>query len=279
LRIPSDIRKALHDIGQLADDDVDLAETALLLATIGRPAVQLESYRRHLATLCSDVSRYLSGLSRPPELTDCHEALVQILFRRYGYMGTEESFNDQDAANLTYVIDRRSGLPVQLGLLYIHVARQQGWQAEGLSFPGRFLFRLEVNGERFIIDPYDGGAVVSPHDLRGLLKTISGAHAELLPDYYQAVSPRAVLLRIQNNIYNRLLRAGYIEEAVDVIRIMLLFAPKATDLWRECGLLYARLDNIEQAIKALETYLGFDTGGDSRYNASMLLQELRQRLN
>lgn len=279
MRLPSDISETLVEIGQQSDAAIDLAETALILATVDRPAVHLDSYRRHLAALCDEVAAYISGLPQPLDISICHEALVQILFRRYGYVGGEDSFDDADAANLTYVIDRRSGLPVLLGVIYIHVARKQGWDAEGLNFPGRFLLRLEVNSERIILDPFDGGAIVSPHELRGILKALSGNHAELQRNYYQDVSSRDVLLRIQNNIYNRFLRAGRIEDAIDVIRTMLLFAPASTHLWRECGLLYAQIDNIEQAIEALETYLRYDNGGDSRYKASMLLQELRQRLN
>lgn len=279
MRLPPDICEALVDVGRESDDRVDLAETALILATVDRPAVHLDSYRRHLSALSEEVGAYVSGLRVPLDLAMCHEALVQVLFRRYGYIGGEDSFDDPDAANLTYVIDRRSGLPVLLGVLYIHVARAQGWGAEGLNFPGRFLLRLEVESERMIIDPFVGGVGVDPQGLRDILKALSGNHAELQPGYYEAVSSRDILLRVQNNIHNRLLRSGRIEDAIAVIEVMLLFAPSATHLWRECGLLHARLDNVEQAIGALETYLRQDHGSDSRYNASMLLQELRQRLN
>lgn len=278
MKPPPDICEALVELGQ-NPDGVDLAEGALLLATVDRPAVHLDSYRRHIAALSDEVGAYMSGLRGPHELAICHEALVQVLFRRYGYIGADDSFDDPEAANLTYVIDRRSGLPVLLGLLYIHVARQQGWHADGLNFPGRFFFRLEVNSERLIMDPFCGGAIVEPQGLRDILKALSGHHAELEPAYYEPVSDREILLRIQNNIRNWLLRAGRVEDAVDVIETMLLFAPDAAYLWRECGMLHARIDNVTQAIAALENYLTYDRGSDSRYSASKLLQELRQRLN
>ncbi len=279
MRLPTDICEALVEVGRASDADVDLAETALILATVDRPAVHLDSYRRHLAALCQEVDAYVSGLKEPLDLAMCHEALVQVLFRRYGYVGTEESFDDPDAANMTYVIDRRSGLPVLLGILYIHVAQSQGWFAEGLNFPGRFFLRLGIGSERMIIDPFAGGVAIDPQGLRDILKALSGAHAELQRSFYEPVSSRQILLRIQNNIHNRLLRAGRLEDAITVIEVMLLFAPKATHLWRESALLHARLDQVEKAIAALETYLSHDQSGDSRYNASMLLQELRQRLN
>ena len=279
MNLPPQICEALVEFGQQSDDELDLAETALILSTVDRPAVHLDSYRRHLQTLCDEVGAYMAGLPTPLDVEICHEALVQVIFRRYGYIGGEDSFNDPEAANLTHVIDRRSGLPVVLGVIYIHVARHQGWIAEGLNFPGRFLLRLEVNSERLIMDPFVGGAAINIQSLRDILKVVSGCHAELQPELYQSVTARAILLRIQNNIQNRMLRSERVEDAIEVIDMTLLFAPKFTHLWWEKATLLARIDQIPKAILALEQFLVHGRGTDSLYEASMLLQELRQSLN
>jgi len=279
LNLSPKLCEALVEIGRLSDDNLDLAETALLLAKADRPEVQLDSYQRHLVTLCDDVGGYIAGLSTPLSVEICHEALVQVLFRRYGYIGGEDCIDDPDAANLTHVIDRRFGLPVVLGMLYIHVAHHQGWNVEGLNFPGRFLLRLEVNSERLILDPFAGGATININDLRNILKAVLGYQAELQPEYYQSASTREILLRMQNNIRNRMLRAGQVKDAIQVIDTMLLFAPKATYLWREKAVLLTRIDLIPKAIIALELFLKYEQREDSRYNAVILLQELRQRLN
>jgi len=279
LNLPTKICEALLEIGQLSDDDLDLAEASLILATVDRPSVNLDSYRRHLATLCDDVDIYIAGLPEPLGLGVCLEALVQVLFRRYGYVGGEDSSDDPEAANLTHVIDRRSGLPVVLGVLYIHVARQLGWNVEGLNFPGRFLLRIEINSERLIIDPFAGGAIINTPDLRGILKAVHGNQAELKPEYYQSLTVREILLRIQKNIWTRMLRSNRVEDAIEVIEVVLLFAPKETHLWREKAMLLMLIDLIPEAITALELFLRYDDGVYSHYKASMLLQELRQRLN
>lgn len=279
MNLSAKLRKALVEIGQLPDDNLDLAETALLLAKADRPEVQLDSYQRHLVSLCDDVGGYISGLPTPLSLEICHEALVQVLFKRYGYIGGEDSIDDPGAANLTHVIDRRSGLPVVLGMLYIHVARHLGWNVQGLNFPGRFLLRLEVNSERLILDPFAGGAPLNTNDLRGVLKAVLGNHAELQSEYYQPVTAREVLLRMQNNIRNRMLRLGQVEDAIRVIDMMLLFAPKATYLLREKATLLTRMDLIPKAIIALELFLKHEKSGDSRYDTVILIQELRQRLD
>ena len=279
MRPTADICNRLVAAGNLADNEICLVDTSLILGSIDRPSVVLDPYRRHLRSLSEEVANFLHGLEEGPELEDRVGALSQILHRRYGYAGTEEAFHDPEGANLTRVIDRRCGLPVTLGILYLVTARAQGWVADGLDFPGRFLVRLEHLGERVIIDPFAGGRVLSVGDLRDMLKAFSGNHAELKPRHYRKMSARRILIRLQGNIRGRLLREDRLEDAVQVIETMLLFAPKEADLWREFGLLHSRLDNVADAIAALEEYLKLGSGTDMRYGTSVLLQELRQRLN
>jgi regulator of sirC expression with transglutaminase-like and TPR domain len=279
LKPTPDIRKRLIEIGKVADDDVDLFGTALLLGTIDRPPIRLAAYHRHLEQLKSSVDGYLSGVDATLDILTKADALAQILHRRYGYVGTEEAFQDPEGANITRVIDCRSGLPISIGILYLVTARSLGWAIDGLDFPGRFLVRLDHDGERLIIDPFGGGRVLETQDLRDILKTFSGYHAELKPRHFKAMSTRQILLRLQGNIRGRLLRTDRIEDAISVIETMLLFAPGEAELWRECGLLHSRLDNVADAIVALEEYLKLSANTDVRYGTSVLLQELRLRLN
>src|SRR3546814_18868046 len=80
-------------------------------------------------------------------------------------------------ADMMRVIDRRRGLPVALGILYLHGARAQGWPICGLNFPGHFLLRLDLGAERTIIDPFHGGETRDAAALRALLKTMAGEAA------------------------------------------------------------------------------------------------------
>jgi len=281
LRPSTKIRDRLSRIGGQAEEDIDLTEAALVLGSIDRPGVAFDPYRRHLDRMAEDVGLYAGGVGAyegcPIELRA--EALCQVIAKRYGYAGGEDVFDDKDGANLSRVIDRRQGLPVVLGVIYIHVARALGWPIEGVDFPARFLVRLDHEGERAMLDPFDGGVLLTPQDMRGLFKAVSGNHAELTPDHYQAAGARRILLRIQNNIKVRYLRADRLDDALETIQLMLLFAPDEATLWREAGLLSARMDRITDAVAALEEYLRHDTSEAARYRASILLQELRGRLS
>ncbi len=271
-----DICARLSAIGKLAGGEVELAETALLLGLINCPGAPGESYRRHLEKLSNEVGAY-AGNGGSLEMRV--EALNQVIVKRYGYGGTNDAYEDSDNANLMRAIDRRCGLPVVLGIIYIHVARSLGWTIDGLNFPARFLVRLELENGRVIMDPFDGGIVLDARNMRDLSKAVAGNHAELTPGHYQPMTNREILIRLQNHVKLRLLRCELLEDALGVLETMLLFAPDVGRLWREVGLLNARLGNIEAAVASLEEYLRLNTGDTARYRASILLQELRGRLS
>lgn len=279
MRAPPDIRARLIKIGKRADEDIDLAEAALILAAADRPGVALDPYRRHLERLVADVRAYAGGTEPAVALDLRIEALVQVIVKHYGYGGTEAVFDDLDAANLMRVIDSRQGLPIVIGILFIHTARRLGWPISGLDFPGRFLVRMAFEGGRKILDPFGGGRVLEARDMRDMFKAVAGAHVELTPEHYRDVGNRDVLLRLQGNIKTRLLRGENPEDAIEVLETMLLFAPDRAELWREKGMLHARFDDVEEAVRALEEYLRRSGGEGTRYKASILLQELLARLN
>ena len=268
---------ALGAVGAGPDDGFDLAGAALLLASLTRPQVGLARYRAHLDEIAADLRAH--AVDPPGSVEDAAAALVDSISNRFGYAGDILTYDDLQNANLIRVIDRRKGLPVALGILYIHAARAQGWSASGLNFPGHFLVRLEVGGGRAILDPFHDGRRCDPATLRALLKDTQGQAAELESGHYERVSDRAILLRLQNNVKLRLIQMRRAEEAVGIVEAMLAFAPTQVGLWREFGLLHAHLGNTKAAMDALERYLAQDPAARTRQEVLLLLQKLRRQLN
>ncbi len=93
----------------------------------------------------------------------------------HGYGGDVENYDDPANANLIRVIERRRGLPVALGILWLHAARAAGWAAHGIDFPGHFLLALTGRGEQRVVDVFAGGAALDARDLRALIKRVEGA--------------------------------------------------------------------------------------------------------
>jgi regulator of sirC expression with transglutaminase-like and TPR domain len=266
----------LRDLGASGGWILPIAEAALALASFERPRVGLRRYREHLSVLAGDVGRHAGAAG---DLRGRARALNDIILLKHSYSGDELTYDDLQNANLMRVVDRRKGLPVALGILYMHAGRAQGWDTVGLAFPGHFLIRLSDGAERLILDPFHGGRICGAAELRELLKATAGQDSELLPEHYAPVSDRDVLLRLQNNLKARLLQAQQYERAVGVIETMQMLAPDLAEPWREAGILHTQLGNMRAAAAALEQFVLRAPDGMARHQAAAMLQQLRARLN
>jgi regulator of sirC expression with transglutaminase-like and TPR domain len=270
----------LARLGELCAGDgqrLDLLEAALTLSVLRRgEPVDLAPFRQHVASMASDLADLVRRRGASPE------ALAEIIARSYAYRGDTESYDDLQNADLMRVIERRKGLPVALSILYLDVARRQGWEAEGLAFPAHFLIRIGIDGARHVVDPFHDGTVRDAADLRGLLRQVLGPEAELSPQHFDPVSDRDVLLRLENNVRLRLANREDWSAAAQSLDRMLAIAPDRPELLFEAGQINARLDKRRAAIAAFERFLDIEgTSGDPavRARASSLLQELRRGLN
>lgn len=268
---------ALHQLAGLDDSDIDIGTAALLLAARDRPGVSLERYRRHLEQLASDVAAVYAQSDSGDAAQ--HDALNQVISDDHGYAGDSLSYDDLQNANLMRVIDRRKGLPIALGILYLYAGRAQGWNIEGLNFPGHFLLRLEAAGARTIFDPFNGGKTIEIADMRALLKATRGRDTELSPEHYAPASNRDILIRLQNNKKVRLLKAERVAEALAVVEDMLVFAPASDALWHEAGVLHIHLGNLRAALLALEQCRELTASPQDKHRVAQLIGELRNRLN
>ena len=273
---PETCARFLRELGASGERVLPIAEAALALASFERPRVAFRRYRDHLRLLARDVGRHQGAAG---DLAARTHALNEIILLKNGYSGDELSYDDLQNASLMRVVDRRKGLPVALGILYIHAARAQGWDIAGLAFPGHFLVGLANGAERVIVDPFHGGQICGAAELRELLKAAAGPDSELSPEHYMTVSDRDVLLRLQNNLKARLLQAQHHERALAVIETMLMLAPDLAELWREAGMLHRHLGNMRAAGAALEQYIVRAPEGSARHQAAAILQQLRARLN
>ena len=270
------IERALRAVGTLADEEIGLADAALLLGALDMPSVSLERYRNHVERLAGDVAA-LARAGEPLERRRRH--LNAVLFDAHGYAGDAETYDAPENANLLQVIDRKVGLPVSLGILYIQAARAQGWVVDGLAFPGHFLVRMDEGDRRVIVDPFHWGQLLEADHLRGLLKQFRGADAELEPSHYAPVGNRAILLRLQNNIKSRALQASDGARGAAILERMLLIAPEAGGLWHELGMVRARLGTIKGAVEALERSLACPLPEAARSRVEAALASLTTSLH
>ena len=270
------VQDRLNAYGGLEDADIPMAEAALDLAKWAEPHLNLDPYHRHLELLRADVRAYIGADVDNPAIAI--EAARQILARRYGYSYLEDTSEQAQRASLVRTIDRRRGGAETLAILYAHVLRDHVTGLDILDFSPRILLGVTDRGERRLIDPRSDGRTVSARELRQMLNTDGVNGQDLSPFGLKSLSKRAVLLRIQDEIKTHHLRHAAPEAAVQALEASILIAPDTPRLWRELGVLYARLDQLLDATRALQRFLTLPGSDAERYTASQLLQELTHRI-
>ena len=100
-------------------EDFQLDHAALLIGAWDFPERDLEGYREALDGIANrvrpDVARATNGIGRARAISDW-------LFDRMGYVGNTDDYYDPKNSFLAEVIDRRTGIPISLSVLYLEVA-------------------------------------------------------------------------------------------------------------------------------------------------------------
>ena len=274
-------RAALDAAGQLPEEEIELSAVALQLARVDQPALDVAAAAAALTNLARRAVA-LATANREADAGDAEQrraVLAGLIHDELGFAGDAETYEDMANASLAQVIERRRGLPVALGILWLHAAEAAGWEAHGIDFPGHFLLALTGKGGPVLVDVFHGGRRLEAPDLRAMLKRMEGPKAELRPGMMLAMGKRAVLLRLQNNIKLRRLQAHDIEGALACVEDMLRLAPLNPLLWREAGMMHQRMEQFGAALVALEKSLVLAPQAAGAERVRALVEELRHRLN
>lgn len=275
-RGPEMLLERLKAVGNADDAAIPIARTAIYLAALDHPGVDLAPYFKHLDQLEADARERIPALRKGMSENEAiARVLADTIAGKHGYAGDNDTFDDPQNADMLRVIDRRRGLPVALGILYIEIAHRLGKKAQGLNTPGHFLMRLGEGEHARIIDPFNGGLVLAADDLRPW----GPAQGAASPDY-GPVSNREVLLRLLNNIRSRALASKDMLRVLVVVERMVMVSPRQADLWLDLSRANETVGKLRNAITAAEACMRLaDASTTPGREAAFLLASLRRRLN
>jgi regulator of sirC expression with transglutaminase-like and TPR domain len=249
--------------------DPDLAIAALMIARIEYPTLDAGPYLDRLdafgeeAKLRVTAAAIVPGDAPPrvdPEGYARVMALNEYLFKELQFVGNDVQYEDPRNSFLNEVLDRRTGIPITLALLYMEVARRAGLQVEGINFPGHFLLRCRARGgmpysEDLIIDAFHGGALLSEDACRHLLRRHAGEDAVFESDLLRRATKPQILVRVLLNLKRVYVRMHSFPQARDVTELLLAADPSATHELRDRGLLAYHLKDFSAALRDLQAYL------------------------
>jgi regulator of sirC expression with transglutaminase-like and TPR domain len=261
------------------DGRIDLARACLMIAQDAYPQLDVERYLGEIERMAL---RLRARLPQDQGAEERVTALNQFLFEDLGYWGNTGNYYDPRNSYLNDVIDRRTGIPLTLSILYMEVGRRIGLPLQGVSFPGHFLVRLRLRGGMLVLDPFSGGAPQSESDLRQRLQRVipegvadNVPVAELpLDQFLEPASNRQILARMLRNLKGIYREADKPESMLDVLNRMLVVSPDASGELRDRGIVYQRLECYRAALKDLTDYAEREPDAPDQDEVRVRLMEL-----
>jgi len=240
----------------------DLAEAALLVARIEYPDLDPGPYLERLDAMGDAarqaIEKHAEG-SADKSPASCVRALNQYLFDELGFEGNRRRYEDPRNSCLNEVLERRTGIPITLSVVYMEVARRAGLRVDGVNFPGHFLVRCKAPERRpatgLIIDPFHRGALLSEHDCRMLLQRHVGPEVAFSRSLLSSATRSQVITRMLLNLKRLYVHMRSFPQARDVTDLLLAITPSALSELRDRGLLAYHLNDVTSALRDLQTYL------------------------
>ena len=262
----------LAKAGAASDADFPLFEASVACALHEEPARDPAPARDLAAQAAERLADRLQQES--PE-----EALAETMAGDLRLAGDLTTYDHPDNADILAVWERRKGLPVALGVLYLHVGRRCGLIVSGVDFPGHFLLRIETDEGPLALDPFSEGRVVLPSELtrRAYMAGLTPGVAEHLEVLMAPADDRAVLMRLQNNIFARASQARDFARAERSALRRALLDPSDHRPWLDVAAAREGQGALAGALEALARAQELDGGAAIAARAAR--ERVRLRLN
>jgi regulator of sirC expression with transglutaminase-like and TPR domain len=240
----------------------DLARAALVIARIEYPQLDPGPYLAQLDEMGDAaslvVAQRLADIEGDTTLATI-EALNDYLFKEMRFVGNRDKYEDPRNSCLNEVIDRRTGIPITIAVVYLEVARRVGLQMDGVNFPGHFLVRCpgltrsETSG--LIIDPYHGGVLLSEQRCRVLLQRHVGPEVAFSRSLLAPATRTQIMVRMLLNLKRLYVHMRSFPQAREIAELLVTMTPSALSELRDRGLLAYHLNDVTGALRDLQTYL------------------------
>lgn len=265
-----------------SDENINLAEAALLIAAEEYPGLDVDAYLSRIVGMAATLKqRIRADISAAEKII----LLNRFLFDELGFRGNSGNYYDPRNSYLNDVLDRKLGIPLTLAMVYLEVGRRIGLPVQGVSFPGHFLIKCALREGAIVLDPYARGISLSFDDLKQRVRKLDNSlepSRSVVAGMLASASNRDMLVRLLRN-----LKAIYTDQkawmkALSVTDHIICLTPGLAEEYRDRGIFYLNLECFRAAQFDLQVYLKMlPTAQDADSVRSRLVevQSVAARLN
>ena len=255
------------------DTQINLAQGALMVARLEYPELDITTYLQRIEQMAQDIR---ASLPTNPNAAETLARLNHVLFVEQGYEGNSSHYYDPRNSFLNDVIDRKLGIPISLSILYIELARVLGVPLDGVSFPGHFLVKLEIDNGAIVLDPYFGGISLTEDDLEDRIQEYYGE--QLKRHHYQGLlvtsSKKDIIVRVMRNLRNLYMQEKQWEKALTMADTMVGLDTDIADAVKARAVIYDSLECCQPALRDYKEWLRLDPGSQDHQDIRKRVSEL-----
>jgi len=241
-----------QEINQL-DQEIDLAKAALYIAQEEYPSLDPAEYLNALDAMADEVQERLPTERYPLRII---QTINRYLYDDLGFAGNSDDYYDPRNSFLNDVIERRTGIPITLSLVYLEITKRLDFPMVGIGMPGHFLIRPEFEAVGIFVDAFNRGEILFEQDCQERLAQIyQQPISEIPPAFLEAVNHKRFLTRMLTNLKMIYLNRRELHKSLAAVERILLLFPDAPIELRDRGLLCYELGRFVQASQDLESYL------------------------
>lgn len=195
-------------------EEFDIEEGAWLLARTQYPHINVEAYQALLDSFAAELQPRTALYRRANQVLG---KVNEYLFNELGFAGNEQNYYDPENSYLNRVLDRRTGNPISLCLLYMLVARRLRLPVVGVGLPGHFICRYQSTFDEIYIDPFNHGRLLTKADC---IHYLVRGNYDLNDEYLSPISSRRMLQRICSNLHQIYRQLELVEESTRLQRYL-----------------------------------------------------------
>lgn len=252
------MRKTIDEFAALVapevqDEDIDLLRAALTYARAEYPNLDVESYVARVDVLAARVRQQLGeSLETSAVLTTVN----RVLFEEELFRGNKDDYYDPRNSYLNQVLERKTGIPITLSLIYMEVARRVGLPVFGVGMPGHFLLKhYDIDGQPTFIDAFHGGKLLSAAECEVRMQEVYEGQLQLRPEFTNTVSKRQMLTRMLNNLRSIYISSRNFKKALTIVDFILAIHPRSPEDLRQRALLRYNEGMLRGAAEDLDEYV------------------------
>ena len=254
--------------------NLTLIEKCLKLAQLLEyPDLDIEKYIKKLNEIGYALKSSINKIDNP---TYKISMLNEHLFQHNGFKGDVDDYYNPKNNFLNDVVEKKSGIPITLSIIYSEIAKHIGLDLRIVGFPSHIVVKY---GEEMILDPFNDGKLLSIDDLNDILFQNYGDEVKFSPDYLNEIEPEKILIRLTRNLKNSYVQSYAYDIAMRCINMTLALEPISSEEIRDKGILEERLLNHDEALTNLNQYLEINPNAEDADFILDLIRSIREKIN